>query len=125
MNLPFRASAPVRSLNALVSSALAASLAACSAGVIEDDLTDPSSNHETRNAVGATGGPFDSIQGNLSLNATTILTGASVGDTFVFGGGIVAFTPNDKFRMQLGGQLPIAGERRFEWKATADVYLFL
>ena len=41
MNLPFRASAPVRSLNAIVLPALVASLAACSSGVIEDDLTDP------------------------------------------------------------------------------------
>jgi hypothetical protein len=87
-----------------------------------EDFTDPSSNHELRNAVGATGGPFDALQGNVSLNATTILTGRATGETFVFAGAIVAFTPTDRLRVQLGGQHPVAGDRRFEWKATLDVY---
>jgi hypothetical protein len=90
-----------------------------------DDYTDPSSNHEARNAVGATGGPFDAIQGNLSLSSTTILTGTSFGSTFVFAGAIVAISPWETLRLQLGGQVPIAGERRFDWKTTLDLYVAL
>ena len=89
-----------------------------------EDFTDPSTDHELRNAIGISGGPFDMLQGNFSLNATTILTGPATGDTFVFAGAIAAYTPSDVVRVQLGGQLPIAGERRFEWKATLDAYLF-
>ena len=90
-----------------------------------DDFTDPSSNHETRNALGVMGGPFDALQANLSVSSTTILTGNAFGDTFVSAGTIVAVSPTDAFRVQLGAQVPVLGERRFDWKGTLDLYLSL
>jgi hypothetical protein len=90
-----------------------------------DDFTDPSTNHETRNVVGVITGPYGPIQGNLSLNAYTILTGGAVGETFVFGAAVFAFAPSDVFRVQAGLQLPVAGDERFDYKCTLDAYFFL
>jgi hypothetical protein len=92
---------------------------------VYDDFTDPSTNHETRNALGVIAGPSSVFQTNASLNATTILTGSSFGDTFLFGAAFLVFAPSELFRLQLGGQLPIAGEHRFEWKGVLDAYVFL
>jgi len=90
-----------------------------------DDFTDPSTNHETRNAAGVITGPSSVFQTNLSLNATTILTGSSFGETFLFGSAFFVFAPSDVFRLQLGGALPIAGDHRFEWRGVLDAYVFL
>jgi hypothetical protein len=87
-----------------------------------EDITDPSTDHEARSAIGAMLAIKQRVQANVSMSAITILGGRDVGQTFVHGGPIVGVLLTDAARLVLGGQVPVAGERRFDWRTTADVY---
>ncbi len=87
-----------------------------------EDLTDPSTDHEARSAVGAMLAIKQRVQANVSMSAITILGGRDVGQTFVHGGPIVGVLLSEDARLVLGGQVPVAGDRRFDWRTTADLY---
>lgn len=88
-----------------------------------EDLTDPSRDHETRCAIGFIHLFSDVVQMNFSLSAITIMTKQDFGQTFLHGGPLVAFAPADTVHIALGAQVPIAGEKRFDWRGTLDAYL--
>lgn len=88
-----------------------------------EDITDPSADHEARSAVGLMLGIYSRVQANLSVSAITILGGRDFGQTFVHGGPLAGVALTDDVRLVVGGQVPIVGERRFDWRTTADLYV--
>jgi len=89
-----------------------------------EDLTDPSADHEARSAIGLLTTVSSVVSANISLSAITILTPSQLGETFVHGGPLVALATSDATRVVIGAQLPIVGERRFDWRGTLDAYFF-
>jgi hypothetical protein len=87
-----------------------------------DDLADPSADHETQNAIGViTGTP--AFQVNASLSTATALTKSELGHTSLSGSAVAGFG-TDTVRFLVGGALPIAGAKRFDWRALLDAYVF-
>ncbi len=88
-----------------------------------EDITDPNTDHELQNAVGFIHIFTEELQMNVSFSAITTLTRRDRGQTFLFGGPLLAWGPNDAVHLALGVQLPIAGEKRFDWRGSLDAYV--
>jgi hypothetical protein len=88
------------------------------------DYVDPSSDNELRYGAGAIVELADPVYVNAGVNAVTVLVPGDVGDTFVFGGFAAGFVLSEKSKVVILGQLPIAGDRRFDARLGLDAYLY-
>jgi hypothetical protein len=88
------------------------------------DYVDPSSDHELRYTVGGILEITDFFYFNGAVDGVTVLVPGQLGDTFVFGGLAGGLVTSDRSKVVLYGELPFAGDRRFDAKAGLDAYLY-
>lgn len=85
---------------------------------------DPNSDHELRYSAGLIYFFSDVVAANAFASGTTLLTDTR-GQTLFTAGAQLGIAPLPRLRVIAGGQLPLAGERRFDWKANAAlIYSF-
>jgi hypothetical protein len=95
-----------------------------SGAIVKPDWVDPSTDHELRYGLGAIVEFSEAFYGNAAVTGITELVPGSVGNSLCQGGASLGFQPNDNWKLVLGLQLPIAGERRFDTKTLLSLYYF-
>jgi hypothetical protein len=88
------------------------------------DYVDPSTDHELRYLLGALFAFGDHVYAGAAFTAVTVLAPSALGETLLTGGVAVGVIPAKHWKLVAGGQLPIAGEHRFDAKATLAAYVF-
>lgn len=104
--------------------ALNASLAHSEAGhdhEAEPVFVNPHSSLELVYHAGALYPVSEGLYLNGVAAANTVLEAAERWETFLVLRPEVGFMPADDWRISMVGHLPVAGERRFDWKATATL----
>ena len=85
------------------------------------DYVDPSTNNEVRWTVGSIHYFSEAVAASVALGGITILEGGTLGRTLLTAGLQAGVQPNEEWRVVVGGQLPIFGEHRFDWKTNLAV----
>lgn len=88
------------------------------------DYVDPSSDHELRSNFGFIGELAEPLYVNAALTNITVLGPEDAGQTLFIGGAALGYLVNDDFKLVVVGQVPIAGQHRFEEKIGLDAYLY-
>lgn len=89
------------------------------------NYVDPNSDHELRYNAGLIYFFSDVVAASAMLNGVTILTDEERGHTLFTGGAQLGIAPLPGWRFVIGGQLPILGDKRFDWKLNAAlIYSF-
>jgi hypothetical protein len=88
------------------------------------DYVDPSTDHEMHGTLGAIVGLGDHAYATAAVTETTVLVPSDAGDTILTGGVAVGILPGRTWKLVAGGQLPLAGQHRFDAKASLDAYVF-
>ena len=89
------------------------------------NYVDPNSDHELRYNAGLIYFFSDVVAANALVSGTTLLADDARGRTLFTAGAQLGIAPLPSVRVVAGGQLPLAGERRFDWKANAAlIYSF-
>ena len=86
------------------------------------DYVDPSSDHELRYTLGTVIDVSKSFYANLAVTGITVLVPSEVGRTLATGGGSVGIVPSARWKLVVGLQLPLAGERRFDERVLFGAY---
>jgi hypothetical protein len=88
------------------------------------DYVDPSSDHELRSNFGVIGEIAEPLYVNGALTAITLLEPGDAGKTLLIGGAALGYVVSEDFKLVLVGQLPVAGEHRFEQRIGLNAYLY-
>lgn len=81
----------------------------------------PHSDHELQYHAGVLFWVSPAVFANLTLGGATVLVPEELGATFLAIGPELGVVVGGAFRLTLNTELPIAGERRFDWMARAGV----
>jgi hypothetical protein len=93
-------------------------------GPVHINYVNPDRDHEIDYSAGVMHGLSEKLYVAGAVTGITVLERGDAGKSLATVGAVVAYRPVPAFRFALGGQLPIAGERRFDAKGSVMTYWF-
>jgi hypothetical protein len=93
-------------------------------GASHVNYVNPDRDHEMDYAVGVMHGFSEKVYAAAAAGGITVLEPGLTGRSLATFGALIAYRPVHAFRFALGGQIPVAGERRFEAKGSVMAYWF-
>jgi hypothetical protein len=88
------------------------------------DYVDPSNDHELRATFGAIAEIGEPVYVSAVVTDVTDLDPGSAGTSLLIGGAALGYLVSDDFKVVMVGQMPLAGEHRFEDKIGLNAYLY-
>lgn len=88
------------------------------------DYVDPSTDHELHGTLGVIAEMGEHLYAVATGNGTVVLVPSRAGDALATAGLAVGVLPSKRFKLLAGAQLPLAGEHRFDVRATLAAYVY-
>jgi hypothetical protein len=88
------------------------------------DYVDPSTDHELHGTFGVIAEMGDHLYAVATGSGTVVLVPEHAGEALATAGLAVGVLPSSRFKLLAGAQLPVAGEHRFDVRATLAAYAY-